>query len=70
MQNPYSELFLGINIFAAHFTTNLWLNIGKKTRYLTIYKLKIIQENAFSEASFRTLVWVGVEYLWPSVAAM
>ena len=43
-------------IFAAHFTTNLWLNISMKTFYLAIYKLKIIQENAFSEASFSTLV--------------
>ena len=42
--------------FPAHFTTNLWPNTGKKTFYHIIYKLNVIQENAFSEASFSTLV--------------
>ena len=45
-------------IFAAHSMTNLCLNIGKKIFYLIICKLKIIQENAFSEVSFSTLVLV------------
>ena len=40
-------------MFATHFTTNLLLNICR----FIIYKLTIIQENAFSEASFRTLDW-------------
>ena len=52
--NPISK------IFVAHFTTNLWLNIGMKIFYLVSYKLKIIQENAFSEASFSTIVLTSV----------
>ena len=67
IHNPYSKLFCFFfwhrnfiwkpifKIFAAHFTTNLCLNIGKKIFYLIIYKLTIFQENAFSEASFSTL---------------
>ena len=38
------------------FTTNLRLNIGKTKFYLMVYKLKIIQENAFSEANFSTFI--------------
>ena len=60
MQNPYSKLVLGINglfvIPFPKFTTSLLLYIGKKVFYIFIYKLKIIQENAFSEANFSTLV--------------
>ena len=41
-------------IFAAHFTTRLMLNIGKKIFYLIIYKLKIMRGNAFSDDSFST----------------
>ena len=38
-------------MFAAHFTTNLWLNVGKKM----VYHIILNTENAFSEVSFRTL---------------
>ena len=65
MQNAFQlEVDFGINVlfvigfpkmFAARFTTNLWLNIGKKIIYFIICKLKIIQEHAFSKASFSTL---------------
>ena len=50
--------YLISKIFAAHFMTNSWLNIGKKIFYLIIYKQKIIQENAFSETSFSTLAMI------------
>ena len=49
LQNPYSKL-LWHKIF-----TNLWLSIGTKMFYLSFVNLKILQENAFSEASFSTL---------------
>ena len=42
-------------IFAAHFTTRLMLNIAKKIFYLVIYKLKIMRGNVFSKDSFSTL---------------
>ena len=32
--------YLIAKIFAAHFMTNIWLNIGKKIFYLIIYKQK------------------------------
>ena len=64
MQIPYSKLFFffGMNVLFVirfpNFMTNLLLNTDKNFFYLNIYKLqtKIIQENAFSEASFRTIV--------------
>ena len=40
---------------------NLWLNTGKK--YFITCKQKIIQENAFSEASFRTLIFFASQIL-------
>ena len=45
-------------MFAAQFMTTLLLNIGKKIFYLFIQKLKIIQEDAFSDPIFSTLdIW-------------
>ena len=43
-------------LFAAHFATNSGLKIGQKIFCPFISVLIIIQENAFSEASFRTIV--------------
>ena len=70
LQNPYSKLIFGIIVlFVIQFSKfllyilrqNLWLNTGKK--YFIICKQKIIQENAFSEASFRTLIFFASQIL-------
>ena len=45
--------------FDAHLNTNSWLNIGKKILCLIINLLNIILQNAFSEASFRTVILKG-----------
>ena len=70
MQNPYSKLLFVVVVlfcflhkicicfqkFFCTFAKNLWLNFCKTILYLIICNLKIIQENAFSEVGFSTLV--------------
>ena len=69
--NSLFKMFFGINFylwsdfhnFCHTFYDKLIFNISMKIFYLVNYKLKIIQENAFSETSFSTLVFYSVE-IW------
>ena len=51
----WHKTFIGLPIskrFAAHFTTNVWLNIGKYIFYLVMCKLKIIKDYQRSVSAY------------------